>query len=113
MLKSLMTQKTPLIPTKIDKYNDTEMLLNWSNGTEFALPFVELRFHCPCAGCVDENTGERTIQRSSIRPDIRPTGVELVGRYAVQIHWSDLHSTGMYHFDRLNELCLKQGRKLN
>jgi DUF971 family protein len=99
-------------PTKIDKHSATEMLLGWSNQEEYSVPFVELRYYCPCAGCVDENTGKRTIQRSSVSPDIRPLGVSLIGRYAVQINWSDDHSTGMYHYDRLMELCQKQGRKL-
>jgi DUF971 family protein len=39
-------------------------------------------------------------------------GVNIVGRYAVQIDWSDGHSTGMYHFDRLRDLCESQGQKL-
>jgi DUF971 family protein len=99
-------------PVKIDKLNDTEMLLAWNTGEEFVLPFTEIRYYCPCASCVDEHTGERTILRSSISPDIRPKGVQVVGRYALQIAWSDQHSTGMYHFDRLYELCEKQGRKL-
>src|SRR4051812_19475423 len=92
-------------PTKIDPYSPTEILLGWTDGSEFTLPYAELRFFCPCAGCVDENTGQRTIQRASILPDVRPKGVQLVGRYAVQISWSDGHATGMYHFDRLRELC--------
>lgn len=101
-----------LTPTRLDKFSPTEMLINWSNDERYAVPFVDLRFLCPCAGCVDEHTGERTILRSSIGPDIRPTGVQLVGRYGVQISWSDGHATGMFHFDRLHEICLGFGRKL-
>ncbi|MCM2277938.1 MAG: DUF971 domain-containing protein [Oligoflexia bacterium] len=101
-----------LIPTRIDKHSPTEMLLTWSDGASYAVPFVDLRFFCPCAGCVDEHTGERTILRSSIAPEVRPVGVQLVGRYGVQISWDDGHATGMFHFDRLRELCTKLGRKL-
>lgn len=99
-------------PTRIEKHTGTEMLIAWNTGEEYALPFVDIRYYCPCAGCVDEHTGERTILRSSIQPDIRPESIQVVGRYALQIQWNDKHSTGMYHFDRLYELCLKQGRKL-
>jgi DUF971 family protein len=28
-----------------------------------------------------------------------------VGRYAIQFHWSDGHSTGIYTFEHLRELC--------
>jgi len=103
----------PTQPVRIDKKSDTEMLIVWNQGDEYAITFVDIRYYCPCASCVDEHTGERTILRSSIRPDICPVGVQVIGRYALQIQWNDQHSTGMYHFDRLYELCIKQGRKLN
>lgn len=102
----------PMTPTRLEKLSTTEMRIAWNTGEEFALPFVELRFNCPCASCVDEHTGERTIKRGSIKPDIRPDSLQVVGRYAVQIVWTDRHGTGMYHFDRLHELCRKHGRKL-
>jgi DUF971 family protein len=103
---------TAAIPTRIDQHSPTEMLVAWNSGEQYALSFVELRYHCPCANCVDEHTGRRTIQRTSISPEIRPTGAQVIGKYALQVSWTDRHSTGMYHFDRLLELCQKQGRPL-
>jgi DUF971 family protein len=102
-----------LTPVKIEPLSPIELYVEWNDHKKYALPYAEVRYYCPCAGCVDENTGERTISRTSIQPDIRPTGAELVGRYAIQITWSDGHNTGMYHYDRLHELCLKQGRLLS
>lgn len=99
-------------PTRIDQASPTEMLLTWSTGESFAVPYVELRFLCPCAGCVSEHTGERTITRESIPSDIRPKGVHLVGRYAVQVDWSDDHATGMYSFERLYEISRSHGRAI-
>ena len=98
-----------LTPTRIDKHSLTEMLLEWSTGKRYSLAFVELRFRCPCAACVDEHTGQRVIKKESISPEIRPTNVQLVGRYAVQITWTDGHSTGMFHYDTLAKLCEKYG----
>src|SRR6185437_11356092 len=98
-------------PTKIEPLSPTEMLLGFNNGEEYAVPYVELRFLCPCASCVDEHTGARIIKRESVRPDVRATGVQLIGRYAVQINWSDRHNTGMYHYDRLFEISQKFGLK--
>jgi len=81
------------------------MALVWSNEEHFVLPYFALRCHCPCAGCVDEHTGERTLQPQKIRPDIRPTQVHQVGNYAINITWNDGHATGIYHYDRLFQLC--------
>jgi DUF971 family protein len=39
--------------------------------------------------------------------------VELVGRYAAHIMFNDGHGTGIYHFDRLYEMCQKTGLKLD
>jgi len=101
-----------LTPTRIDPLTSTEISLEWNTGERYAVPYKEIRFHCPCAACVDEHTGQRTIKRESVPEDIKPVAVQLVGRYAVQINWSDRHATGMYHFERLHELCQKFGRKL-
>jgi len=99
-------------PTQIESYNSTEMLLAWNSGERYAVPYFEIRFQCPCASCVDEHTGQRVLKREQIQKEIRPLGVQLIGKYAIQINWSDSHSTGMYHFDKLLELCKKYGRMI-
>jgi DUF971 family protein len=37
--------------------------------------------------------------------DITPRALQSVGRYAIQIEWSDGHDTGIYPFERLRELA--------
>lgn len=108
----IQTQKTPKIPTRIEKHSASEMYFEWNSGEKHAVPFAELRFFCPCAKCVDEHTGKRVIRREQIPAEIRPTGVQPVGRYAVQISWSDRHSTGIYHYDHLFAVCVEKGRAL-
>ena len=100
------------IPKKVDPFSATEMLIEWNTGERFAVPYVELRYYCPCAGCVDEHTGKRTLSKSSISPEIRPMDAQPVGRYALNLQWNDGHKTGIYHFDTLYEISLKQGRKI-
>ena len=100
------------VPKRIEPFSPHELFLSWSDHSEYSLPYAELRYQCPCASCVDEHTGQRIVDRASINPDVRPTGVQPVGRYALQFNWSDGHATGMYHYDRLFELCQAQGRKL-
>ncbi len=101
----MITPQAKPNPVKVEPFSPKELLIAWSDGKECTLPYAELRFHCPCASCVDEHTGQRIIRRESINPDIRPTGVQPVGRYALQFRWSDGHATGIYHYDRLYELC--------
>lgn len=93
------------IPKSIRKKSDTEMSIDWDNGETTVVPFTELRFQCRCAECVDEWTRRRRITRDKVKPDVRPTKVELVGRYAVQFDWSDGHRTGIYPFDLLYEIA--------
>lgn len=98
-----------LVPIQIDPYSPSEIQIRWNSGEHFIVPYSEIRFACPCAGCVDEHTGVRTLEKTSIRPDIKPVQVGSVGRYAIQFVWNDRHDTGMYHFDRLYEICKKTG----
>jgi DUF971 family protein len=107
-----MDKTMNLIPTKIEPLTPSEFFIAWTNGDGYALPYLETRYYCPCAGCVDEHTGQRTIEKSAIAQNIRPLGVHAIGRYAIQINWSDRHNTGMYHYDRLLELCHHYGRKI-
>ena len=89
---------------------ETKILLRFDNNEEYQIESLDLRFECPCASCVDEITGKRTLKKSSLKPDVRAMKIEPVGRYGIHIRWSDGHSTGMFHFDRLYELALKLGK---
>ena len=82
-----------------------KLLISWDDGHKSEHEFRELRYRCTCAGCVDEHTGERQITRDQIPADIRPKKLEQTGRYALQVHWSDGHSHGLYTFDRLRQWC--------
>jgi DUF971 family protein len=88
------------------------MLVVWSTGEKFALPFKELRYLCPCASCVDELTGRRTVDRSTLRNDVRPAFVQVVGRYALKVQWVDGHQTGIYPFDYLHDVCGATGKRV-
>ena len=79
--------------------------ITWEEGHVGLYPFLKLRGDCPCAGCVDEFTGRRTLDLSRIPDDIRIRAIDLVGNYACKIDWSDGHSTGIYTWQRLRELC--------
>jgi DUF971 family protein len=84
--------------------SESKILLRFDTGEEFRIAPLDLRFECPCATCVDEITGRRTLKRETLNPNVKPVKIEPVGRYGIHVEWSDGHRTGMYHFDRLYEL---------
>ncbi|MDR3606338.1 MAG: DUF971 domain-containing protein [Oligoflexia bacterium] len=105
------TLPSPTQPTRIEPFSPTEISIAWNDGAEFTVPYREVRFYCPCASCVDEHTGQRVIKKETIPLDIRPKDVRTVGRYAVQITWSDRHATGIYHYETLRKICEQAGRR--
>ena len=92
-------------PVAINKHSSTEMGIDWNHGEKTIVSFIDLRFYCRCAECVDEWTRKRKLERKNIKPDIKPMKVEEVGRYAIQIQWSDGHRAGIYPFDLLYEIA--------
>lgn len=77
----------------------------WGDGVASEYAPRLLRQRCPCAGCVDEMTGIRTLRPESVPADIYPEAIHYVGRYALQFVWSDGHSTGIYTFEFLRRLA--------
>jgi Mrp family chromosome partitioning ATPase/DUF971 family protein len=77
--------------------------LSYPSGKIIEIPPFELRFHCRCAACVSEHTGERMIKREDIDPDVYPTEILPVGRYAASVKWSDNHRSSIYPYDYLEE----------
>ena len=92
-------------PVEIRRTDDHEIHVSWADGHQSVFPNKTLRERCPCAGCVHELTGQRLLDPRTVRPDIRAEEIQLVGRYAIRIHWSDGHGTGIYTFQRLREWC--------
>lgn len=91
-------------PTSIEQKSPRELAIRWADGVESIYDVRALRLACGCASCIDEWTGEDRIDEERVPADVHPLSIESVGRYAIQIHWSDDHSTGIYPFERLREL---------
>ena len=92
-------------PVEIRRVDDREIHVTWSDRHLSVFPNKMLRERCPCAGCVHELTGQRLLDPRAVREDIRADAIELVGRYAIRVRWSDGHGTGIYTFQRLREWC--------
>ncbi len=84
------------------------LTIEWSDGHKGAYPYRYLRDKCPCATCTESGppraAAPNLLPILGVKP-LKPLRAELVGRYALQIHWNDGHSTGIYSFDFLRSLC--------
>jgi DUF971 family protein len=92
-------------PTKIAQAGERALAITWADGVESRFAVRELRLACGCAHCVDEWSGEGRLDPNSIPEDVHPLRIESVGRYAIQVSWSDGHESGIYPFVRLRELA--------
>ena len=103
---------------KIDIDKTLAVRIAWADGHVSEFPIIYLRKHCPCAGCRTERREDqpapagaegkrkpllRVLQKGEEEP-VAIREAKLVGRYALQIVWSDNHDTGIYSFDYLREL---------
>lgn len=86
----------------------------WSDGHPSHYDFAYLRDQCPCATCNDERQKKEAFAQSSaapaaalpmFKPKATARSAHAVGNYAVQITFSDGHSTGIYSFDHLRTIC--------
>jgi ATP-binding protein involved in chromosome partitioning len=91
-------------PTAIRQAGPRTLAIVWADGRESRYDVRELRLACGCAQCVDEWSGEGRLDPASVPADVHPIRIEPVGRYAIQVEWSDGHSSGIYPFRRLREL---------
>lgn len=92
-------------PAAIRQHGPRALGITWADGHESTYDVRALRLACACAVCVDEWTGAERLDPGSVPADVRPLKLVPVGRYAVQIDWSDGHASGIYPFDRLRALC--------
>ena len=91
-------------PVKIEQAGPDTLCIRWQDGHESLYPVRRLRLGCRCAKCVEELTGRPLLLERDVPEDVRPRSISPVGRYAIQISWSDGHDTGIYTFEYLREL---------
>src|SRR4030095_1789777 len=88
-------------PTKIAQKDERTLAITWADGVESELEVRALRLACARAPCVEEGSGGGALEPAAVPADVHPLRIEGVGRYALQITWSDGHAAGIYPFRRL------------
>jgi ATP-binding protein involved in chromosome partitioning len=95
-----MTSRPALIK-KIWQKDAYTFSIEWNDGAVYDYRLSHLQRLCPCAGCVDENTGKRRSDGSTIPDTLSATRIVSVGRYALKIDYKSGCSAGIYGFDML------------
>jgi prepilin-type processing-associated H-X9-DG protein len=113
---------TPLDPRKkptsikIHVSNGTGVDVTWADGHASHYEFAYLREECPCATCNDAREKKAALGESApaflaspalpmFKPKPRAQAATEVGSYAIQISFTDGHSTGIYSYDHLRNIC--------
>jgi len=84
-----------------------ELALAFADGRELYLPLPMLRRACPCAVCQGEPDALGRVAKPVV--EYGPKAFELlkyevVGGYALQLHWADGHGYGLYSYPYLRNL---------
>jgi DUF971 family protein len=80
--------------------------LAFDNGVVFRLPYEYLRVYSPSAEVRGHGPGQETLQVG--KKDIAISEVEPVGHYAIRPTFSDGHNSGIYSWDYLYDLGVRQ-----
>ena len=91
-------------PDAINLEDDAVVIL-WEDANRSPFPHRYLRLACPCANCVDEMSGKRTLDPDTVSKDVKALDQMPVGKYGVQFLWSDAHYTGIYTYKVLRAAC--------
>lgn len=97
--------RQPLFPRSLKQASPDSLEISWSDGHVSLYPVVYLRRNCRCASCVDEWSGAPILDPSAVSEKVRPLEINPVGRYALNIRWTDGHSSGIYTFEHLRSIC--------
>lgn len=101
-----LTSTTP-IPTEIKLRKPSRTLeIAFDNGQRFTLTCEYLRVFSPSAEVRGHGPGQETLQVG--KKDVEINAIEPVGQYAVVLVFSDGHDSGIYSWDYLYDLGIKQ-----
>jgi DUF971 family protein len=96
------------VPKKVS-LGGSQVAIEWSDGHRSVHSNARLREACRCAMCAGEPPAigvSRVIPLMVAAPEgIAAERYSMVGRYAISFGWSDGHSTGIYPYSYLLEMC--------
>jgi DUF971 family protein len=95
------------LPTEIKLHQKSRVLeIAFADGATYRLPCEFLRVYSPSAEVRGHGPGQEVLQTG--KKEVEIARVEPVGQYAVQLHFSDGHDTGIYSWDLLYDYGTRQ-----
>ncbi|MDC0195648.1 DUF971 domain-containing protein [Candidatus Thioglobus sp.] len=89
-------------PTSITLSKNKKLLTVSFAKNDFAMSSEYLRVYSPSAEVRGHGPGQETLQLD--KQDVTINSIVPMGNYAIAIHFSDGHSTGIYSWSYLNHL---------
>ncbi len=103
-----LSKETPH-PTEIKLHQKSKILdITFSDGKKFQFSCEFLRVHSPSAEVSGHGPGQEVLQTGKKMINIRK--IEPIGNYAIQLHFTDGHNTGLYSWDLLYNYGLNQDK---
>ena len=97
-----------MTPVAINLRTQSRVLEIEFDDASYSLPFELLRVYSPSAEVRGHGPGQEVLQTG--KRLINLTALEPVGHYAVQPHFTDGHTTGIFSWDYLHWLGENQSR---
>ncbi len=97
------------VPTSVTAHGQSRVLeVAFSDGAHFRIPFELMRVYSPSAEVQGHGPGQEVLQTG--KREVTLEALEPVGNYAVQPHFSDGHSSGLFSWAYLYRLGAEQDR---
>ena len=94
-----------MIPTDIKLHKASKTLtLKYASGEEYTLPAEFLRVHSPSAEV--QGHGKPILQFGKLNVGL--SGLEPAGQYALKLTFDDGHDSGLFTWDYLYQLAVRQ-----
>ena len=94
-------------PPEIKLHQASRVLeIAFDDGRRFRLPYEFLRVHSPSAEVRGHGPGQETLQTG--KRDVTIANVEPIGHYALRPTFSDGHDSGIYSWEYLYDLGVRQ-----
>ena len=102
---------TEISPLSLEKNENRELVIRWSDDILQIVKIRSLRENCPCATCMEKNMAPKEAPKGELKilspAETMPLDIvsmRPVGNYAYNIEFSDGHTSGLFTLELLRKL---------